>query len=408
MKTIIADKIVFGGNCLAKIEGKNVFVPFALPGEKLEVEITQSRRDYDTAKIVNILSPSEYRVKPDCPLYEKCGGCNMMHIQDEYQKTLRKEILKDCFERNGINVSEDEIEVVSGKSFNYRCRFQLNDGGLSARGSNTVIPVENCLCAVPEINKWLSENGFKTRPRGRSHLFGSEKVLSSGGIEGKKVCISEEVQKVSEDYSKLKKKNRNIREVKKRYSGTSLLPQDIVTVEILGKKISFDVKGFFQSNLEVLEKSIEKVCEGLKGNSVLDMYAGCGTFSVFLADKFNDLTLVEHNRDALVFAEQNLSGIKHQSVGFSGAKWVENNKDAYFDAVVIDPPRSGMESEVCTWLCKSKIPQIRSVSCDPATHARDIAMLLKAGYELKKLYLLDFYPNTSHIESLAVLEKNIE
>ena len=76
-----------------------------------------------------------------------------------------------------------------------------------------------------------------------------------------------------------------------------------------------------------------------------------------------------------------------------------------FDAVVIDPPRSGMEKEVLEWLCRSEVPQIRSVSCDPATHSRDLAALIKAGYVLKNLYLLDFYPNTSHIESLAVLEK---
>ena len=165
------------------------------------------------------------------------------------------------------------------------------------------------------------------------------------------------------------------------------------------------MKGFFQSNISVLEKSIRAVCDGLSGNSALDMYAGCGTFSVFLADHFNDLTLVEHNRDALVFAEKNLMGIKHQSIGLSGTKWAEFNKNAYFDAVVIDPPRSGMEKEVLNWLCTSKVPQIRSVSCDPATHSRDLAALIKSGYTLKKLYLLDFYPNTSHIESLAVLEK---
>lgn len=408
METIITDKIAIGGNCLAKIDGKNVFVPFAIPGEKLEIEITQSKRDYDTAKIVNILEASEFRTSPACPLYEKCGGCNMMHITPLHQQQLRKEILRDCFERNSVPVSVEDIEVVSGNPLNYRCRFQLNEGGLSARGSNQIIPVENCACAVPEINQWLSSNSIARRPKGRSHLFGCGQVLSVGGISGEKIAVSQECQKETVDYQALKKKNKNIRQAKKRYSGTTLSPSDIVKVNILGKEISFDVKGFFQSNLEVLEKSILKVCEGLQGNSVLDMYAGCGTFSVFLAEKFSDITLVEHNRDALVFAEQNLAGIKHQSVGFSGAKWVEANPDAYFDAVVIDPPRSGMENEVCSWLCKSKVPQIRSVSCDPATHGRDISRLIKAGYKLKKLYLLDFYPNTSHIESLAILEKDIE
>ena len=405
METIITDKIAFGGNCLAKIDGKAVFVPFALPGEKLEVEITQEKRDYSHAKIVNILEPSPFRVKPACPLYEKCGGCNMMHIEPEFQKQLRKEILKDCMERNGIHMEADSIEVISGSNLNYRCRFQLNDGGFCERSSNRIIPVENCACAVPEINGWLSENNISSRPKGRCHIFGAENVVCEEGIEGGKVFVSPEEEKKSTDYSALKKKNKNIRQVKKRYSGTTISEKDTVTVRILDKKISFDVKGFFQSNISVLEKSIKAICGGLAGNSVLDMYAGCGTFSVFLAEHFSDLTLVEHNRDALVFAEKNLAGIKHQSIGLSGAKWAEFNKNAYFDAVVIDPPRSGMEKEVLNWLCNSEVPQIRSVSCDPATHSRDLAALIKSGYALKKLYLLDFYPNTSHIESLAVLEK---
>lgn len=405
METIITDKIAFGGNCLSKIGGKNVFVPFAVPGEKLEVEITQEKRDYSTARIVNILEASPFRVKPVCPLYEKCGGCNMMHIEPEHQKILRKEILKDCLARNGISVAADSIEVVSGSPLNYRCRFQLNDGGFYERNSNRPIYADNCFCASPEINEWLAETSAAERPKGRCHVFGCGNVVSAGGDEFRKVAVSAEEEKSSTDYALLKKKNKNIRQVKKRYSGTTLSEKDIVKVKILDKEISFDVKGFFQSNIEVLEKSVEAICDGLSGNSVLDMYAGCGTFSVFLAEHFNELTLVEHNRDALVFAEKNLSGIKHQSIGLSGAKWAESNFNASFDAVVVDPPRSGMEKEVLDWLCKSEVPQIRSVSCDPATHARDLSALIKSGYILKKLYLLDFYPNTSHIESLAVLEK---
>lgn len=405
METIITDKIAFGGNCLSKIGGKNVFVPFAVPGEKLEVEITQEKRDYSTAKIVNILEASPFRVKPVCPLYEKCGGCNMMHIEPEHQRILRKEILKDCLARNGISVAADSIEVVSGSPLNYRCRFQLNDGGFYERNSNRPIYADNCFCASPEINEWLAETSAAERPKGRCHVFGCGNVVSAGGDEFRKVAVSAEEEKSSTDYALLKKKNKNIRQVKKRYSGTTLSEKDIVKVKILDKEISFDVKGFFQSNIEVLEKSVEAICNGLSGNSVLDMYAGCGTFSVFLAEHFNELTLVEHNRDALVFAEKNLSGIKHQSIGLSGAKWAESNFNASFDAVVVDPPRSGMEKEVLDWLCKSEVPQIRSVSCDPATHARDLSALIKSGYILKKIYLLDFYPNTSHIESLAVLEK---
>ena len=138
------------------------------------------------------------------------------------------------------------------------------------------------------------------------------------------------------------------------------------------------------------------------------MYAGCGSISTFLTEKYENVVLVEHNRDALVFAEQNLAGKKHVSYGLSGANFIKTCASTLpsFDAVTIDPPRSGMEKEVRNWLASSKVPLILSLSCDPATHARDCAALISAGYSLKQIYLLDFYPNTSHIESLALLELN--
>ena len=175
-----------------------------------------------------------------------------------------------------------------------------------------------------------------------------------------------------------------------------------------GKNISFDVRGFFQSNLFVFEKVLNLIVQNLEGGkNILDMYAGCGSISAFLSDLYENVVLVEHNRDALVYAEQNLVGKKHTSFGMSGASWIKNCASTCkpFDACVIDPPRSGMESEVCDYLCNSNIKQIISLSCDPSTHARDCKKLIQAGYKIKKIYLLDFYPNTSHIESLVVFQK---
>ena len=181
------------------------------------------------------------------------------------------------------------------------------------------------------------------------------------------------------------------------------------TVKGEDKKITFDVKGFFQSNVGMLEKTIEIIKKDFGGQHLLDMYAGVGTFSTFLSDNFTKTTLVEHNRDAISLAEINLHGKNHESYGVSGEKWVNEYADKIkteFDGVVIDPPRSGMEKSVLKWLCSSNIPSIRSVSCDPITHARDIKELVKNGYNLKEIYLLDYYPQTTHIESLVILEKD--
>ncbi|MDE7383103.1 MAG: methyltransferase, partial [Treponemataceae bacterium] len=156
----------------------------------------------------------------------------------------------------------------------------------------------------------------------------------------------------------------------------------------------------------LLELAITEICRDLHGKNALDIYAGCGTFSVFLSALFENIVLVEHNRDALVFAEHNLIGKKHESFGLTGAKWARLSHNEQFDAAVIDPPRSGMEKEMVDFLCNSNIPDIRCLSCDAATQARDVSRLVKAGYNIEKAFLLDFYPNTSHIESLVVLKKS--
>ena len=402
--TIITDKMVFGGKSLGKINGKNVFIPYAVPGEKLEIEITEEKKDYDNARIVSVIESSPHRVEPACRYYGKCGGCNMMHIDSEFQKELRLGILTDIFRQNGIDIN-GKTKIISGPDFNYRARFQLNDGGLSQRQSNVVIRVEECLCAEESVNEYLKKTSApdsEQRPCGRCHLFGS-----SFSEESLKIT-SEEKHDKSPVITGGGKKNKKLKIKENRYfSGTVASPENTMTVTLGGHKLSFDVRGFFQSNLFVFEKVCRLITELLPGGkNILDMYAGCGSISAFLTEKYENVVLVEHNRDALVYAETNLAGKKHVSYGLSGANFVKNctNGLEAFDACTIDPPRSGMEKEVCEWLCKSKIPLILSLSCDPATHARDCARLISAGYVLKQIYLLDFYPNTSHIESLALLE----
>ena len=396
------EKTVFGGNTIAKIDSKTVFIPFSLPDETLSINIVQHKNDYDNAEIVKILEPSPHRVKPECKYYGICGGCNMMHISPEYQRELRKNMLLDAFLNNKID-AKNIIEVIYGPDTNYRARFQFNDGGLSEKSGNTIIPIEKCLCAENVINDYLSTTPSDNRPKGRCHLFGSDKLVSSDNSKVR-IAIPETKKQPEKSHYKNGKKLKKIKE-NHYFAGTIASPENTVNVQILDKTLAFDVRGFFQSNLFVFEKVIQLIKKLLPtGQNILDMYAGCGSISAFLADKYENVTLVEHNRDALVYAEQNLSGKKHVSYGLSGENWVKTCAQYCppFDACVIDPPRSGMENAVADYLGKSKIPVIISLSCDPATHARDAQKLIKAGYSLEKLYLLDFYPNTSHIESLSL------
>ena len=191
--TVIPEKMVFGGSCLAKVNGKNVFIPYAIPGEKIEISIKKSFRDYDIAEIEKVIEPSVHRQLPFCPLYGKCGGCNMQHIDIDFQRELRKQMLADCFEREGINVPE--IETISGEPANYRSRIQLTDGGLNEKQSNNILKLDFCPIATDEINSYLKNVSQEQRPLGRVHFFGDKRIVFSAQNEYDHLVIADETKK---------------------------------------------------------------------------------------------------------------------------------------------------------------------------------------------------------------------
>ena len=402
---VIPEKIVSGGNCIAKINGKTVFIPFAIPGEKIEIEITKSERDFDEAKIVSIIEPSFFRVKPFCDFYGpgKCGGCDMQHIDFEHQKKLRSRILKNCFLRNGIEISEDKTEIISASEKNYRAKVQLTNGGFCERKSNNVIFIKNCPIAAKEINNYLENTSLENRPKGRVNIFGDKRIT----FKNKLVIGANQQEK---DFER-GKSSKNKTQFKSQFQNETINEKNICELFLCGQKIKFDVNGFFQSNIEVLEKTLNILRESVNGKNLLDMYGGVGTFSAALFDNFKKTTLVEKNKTAVMFAEINLSGKNHQCCALSGKNWIKTNAsfvqnaDEQFDTAIIDPPRAGIEKEVRSWLCENKIKHLISVSCDPATQARDCAEFVKSGYKISKIYLADFYPQTSNIESMVLLDE---
>lgn len=365
-KTIITQKMVFGGDCLAKMEGKVIFIPFVLPNEEIEIKIIQETKNYSKAIPIHIITPSNQRVEPQCKYYTVCGGCNIQHASYEYQRALKKAIIQENFTRffyqQGLTFTNPIIEVY-GNPWEYRNRFQFTNGGLIGVNRTEIIPITDCLCATPLIRNALQYNEFTGKNfNTRLSVFATDNEIYF-------------------------EPNRRVR------------------IKIMDKTLFFDVNDFFQSNIAVLEKTIPLVAEGLMGENLLDMYSGVGTFSIFLQEQFKNITLVELNAHALNFAHNNFIK-KITKYPVSGRKFVKkygNQRNGHYDAVIVDPPRKGIEKEVIQWLIKTKPHHIRSVSCDPVTHARDIAQLVKAGYTIERLYFMDFYPQTHHIETLAWL-----
>lgn len=358
-------------------------------------------------------------IESGCPHYTNCGGCSFRHIDSENQRQIRTKNLLDLFSKHNLSVKD--FQILYGKADGYRCRMQLHNGGLKEKKSDNIVPIQDCPIATKEIRNWLKAVPPEKRPKGRITIFGDSRA-SKFNSPSEKIIISQETENTKSQITG--KTNRKIKnKVKKHYSGTVSDTDNLCSVTLkaldinqntIEKKILFDVRGFFQSNLEMTESLISLILSNCNNSSsedrVLDIYSGAGTFSTFLAEKFKHVTLVEHNRDALVYAEQNMLGLPHDSFGIKAELWAKNYAADYiknngnFKMALIDPPRSGMEKSVLEFLGKSLIPRILSVSCNPVTQAENCAYLVQQGYKLNKLYFLDFYPQTTHIESLAILE----
>lgn len=427
MVHIIAQKAVFGGDCIGKIDGKTVFIGAhfhqnrnsqnspgsdsqtgALPGEELEAEIIASKKDYDRAVVKKILKPSPFRTQPICPVYGLCGGCNFQYAAYPYQLELKKNIVHDLLTRSlGRDTEIPNIEIVSGPDIEYRSRFQFHAGGLKQRNSDDIVLLKDCPCAVKPIRAFLQSGSLASKPNDtaeRITVFADERLL--GDIrDGTEVVTG---NKRAGTYAP------------KVVCASDTFP--VCTITLTGKRINFDVRSFFQSNMYMLEKALPLVTKDLHGKRLLDMYGGTGILSLFAAENFESVTIVESDKRSLSFAETNYrdNGIncKIDTYTMRASEWAQKHlnrkrqksgrfentlETENFDALIIDPPRTGIEKEVVDYITASKPSIIRSLSCDPATHARDLKRLVQAGYTIESFHMLDFYPHTSHIESLACL-----
>jgi 23S rRNA (uracil1939-C5)-methyltransferase len=431
---VTTEKITAGGDCLARVDGKIIFIPDSLPKEKLDVEIVEEKRDYARANVVRVLEPSPHRVEPRCSLYGVCGGCNLQIAGYAYQLVLKESIVCDAFVRAGFVLDGapadsakrlPPITVVPGSPWEYRSRIQLhtalskNGGftqGLMARGKNDVVNVQDCPVAVPPLRAYLGalkhscvqETAFEPAASAAASTTSCTAVRTKAYNEQKRnnvcVCYTQE--------------HGSVQQVIVNDAKDIAQPMNIF-IPLLGERIYFDARGFFQSNVPLFEQLLSSVCASLQiergappvkisavsndcntaNNSALDLYSGCGVFAHFLRKKYAQVTAVEENAESLRCAEKNAPQV--HTCAMSGTRWSKKAAHFAYDAVVADPPRRGLEKEVCSWLCATHPRELRYISCDPVTLARDAAHLVAADYHLTSLEMYDFYPQTSHIETLA-------
>lgn len=352
---------------LARHNKKIIFADYTIPGEKILATITEEHKDYSRAKAIEILEPSPYRTKPQCPHYTICKGCNMQHITYPQQTEYKKKWLKKLLEDKGLKEIPD-IQSITSSPYHYRNRFQIHIEDKKAGYRNKEgrhIAITQCPILQRPADKVFSEDFSHITDKKRLSLF----------------CRSNKIYGLSNTEEFIVSLNN------KRYYGRTDL--------------------FFQSNIEVLEKLLAWLGEktrDIAAGSVWDLYAGSGLFSSLFAERAKDLKLVEAVSDSLALAEKQL--------GSSAGYYAMPVEDFFSypaaakkpDVIIADPPRSGMSKTARKELAATASPVMIYISCNPASFARDAAFLLDKGrYRLKELVMCDFYPQTHHAEFAALM-----
>jgi 23S rRNA (uracil1939-C5)-methyltransferase len=369
------EKLIPGGDGLARHEGRVVFVPGVLPDEDVTVEILEAKKDFARARLVSVETASPDRVTPPCKLAGVCGGCDWLHIDPSAQARFKLELVRDSLRRMaGFDLPDLKIET--GSPLGYRNRVQVHTdrsgaAGFLSRGAHTFVRVKECPVAHPALAPVFAHGG---KPGYANRFLGYGYSDAAGNP---------------------------------RMAREDETPDAEITVRVLDREISFPLRGFFQSNLEMAQKLIPFALYGLSGKTVLDLYSGVGLFGAFLKDHFEHVVCLEFNRHALAYARKNV-GEKGAFVAESFEKVIEAPGENPLDrvsaqAAVIDPPREGLDKAVRAWLVARPVAKLVYVSCNPVTLARDLKELLAGPYELEDMRVFDFYPQTSHIEAVAKL-----
>ncbi len=391
---VTVEKLVYGGDGLARVNGRVVLTPFVLPGERASVLADREKPGLAWARVREILQTAPERVAAPCPYFGRCGGCHYQHAPYEFQLSAKRAILVEELRRLGKIEPPGDIEVVSGEPWGYRNRVQLHTGngalGYREARSHRLCAISMCPISSPKINEAIRTLSAMLQdarwPRFiRSiEIFTDEHNVQLNVIETEKPVARRFFEWCGEAMPGLVE--------------GGLDYQD---------RFRVSRNSFFQVNRFLLDKLVDVAIEGAKGESALDLYAGVGLFSLPLARQFGQVTAVESGSGAVRDLEFNA-----QRAVLANLSAKQGTAEAYLEAldrapdfILLDPPRAGLGKTVVRRLAALKPAAATIVSCDPATLARDLAGLLAAGYRTERMALVDLFPQTFHIETVVRLKR---
>jgi 23S rRNA (uracil1939-C5)-methyltransferase len=398
---VTIDSIAFGGDGVARHQGFVIFVPDVIPGETVRVRITAAKRSYGRGVPAVLLRPSPDRVEPRCGVYGLCGGCQYQHMKYERSLALKERQLGEVLQRIG-GICVDGIAAPirpAPAAWNYRNAITLkvrmsesgSEVGYFARDNVTFVPIQVCPIAIDAINETLSDIPAMLAEFKRPGKITGLTVRHAGG----ETLVFPRYQKPY------------------RFASRERLKYEYGDIFFL-----YGPRCFFQVNHSMIPTLLDLVGEALApagealapaGETLFDLYAGVGLFSLALAGRFRRVVGIEHSAESVEYFKENVhrNGLGNVNVVrgaveemLSGVLRKCRDEDM---SVLVDPPREGMRPGVIRILNAARARRLVYVSCDPATLARDLK-LLGASYCLRRVTPVDMFPQTGHLEAVAVLE----
>ncbi len=423
------EKLVYGGDGLAHHDGQTVFVPLVLPGELVRIETASQKKKFLRGRLDHILEPSPERVAAPCPYFARCGGCHYQHMPYEAQLRYKAEILRETLSRIGRVQWDGPIQTRGSPPFGYRNRTQwkVRTAGETASGpaaigyfesaSTRLCDVEQCPILSPRLQetlaalRWLISANSALSPIDEIEAFSDaadDKVLLN--LTGER--LKDSPAAIAAALSQALPFVESILAQDRRADKFELVGPGYLTYSAAGSQYRVGHLSFFQVNRFLIDALVEAVIGGNQGQLALDLFAGVGLFTIPLSRQFARVIGVESNLAAARDLETNLQSSGGASLAYRNTT-VESFLSQWHDTpdlVVLDPPRAGVEPDALARLRKLGPRRIAYLSCDPATLARDLAVLLgtsKEGgpFQIESINLFDIFLQTYHMEALVHLQK---
>lgn len=381
--TLTAGPIVFGGASLCRLDdGRVVFLSFAIPGERVEATVERVHADYLEASVTTVVEPSSSRVEPRCALFGECGGCQLQHMEYSAQVAAKEEVVREQLRRiGGLDDSVVRPAVGAADPWGYRnhlrfsCGKKYGDVGFIHRRGRGLLTVDSCPIADPWVSNLLPSLQGKGAGLHQIQVRYSRETgsyLFWPPIEGLDVPTG----------------------------------QKSYVEELGGARFDVSAAAFFQVNHAQAEQMLRLIGEALpeRGALLVDAFAGVGTFAVLFADRFERVVAIEESVAAARDSAANLANTPNVEMRVGRVEDVLPFLDRSPDAVVLDPPRPGCHPEVLDAIARFRAGTVVYVSCNPATLARDLRILVDRGYRVDRVTPIDMFPQTGHIECVARLE----